>query len=183
MSFCNNELLSFCKELPNHLTFTNGKPGSFSSISITNIRLLTAKYKYYKILHHSYIDDTLIIIKSQKIREHTFAEYDLSFFDLNTLEQLEALYILLFILNTREGLQFVRTAGEVILVPDSAADSGNENYSKIEYDPNLFRNISIKRIDNYLHVKLAESPINAKATLASNQQEDPEVSTPTSKIK
>ena len=178
-----DELLSFCKELPKHLVFTKGKPGGFSSISITNILLLTTKFKYYTILQKSYIEETSIIIKSQNSQENNLAEYDLSFFDLDTLEQLPALYILLFILNTKEGLPFVRNAGDIILVPDTDADYRNENYSEIEYEPDLFSNIIIKKIDNFLHVKPKKVPINAKSTLASNQQQDPEVSTPTYKIR
>ena len=178
-----DELLSFCKELPKHLVFTTGKPGGFSSISITNIQSLTTKFKYYNILKKSYFEETSIIIKSQNSLGNSFAEYDLSFFDLDTLEQRTALYILLYILNSKEGLPFVRNAGDIILVPDTKADYRNENYSKIEYEPDLFRNISVKKIDNFLHVKPKKVPINAKSTLASNQQQDPEVSTPTYKIR
>ena len=183
-----DDMVAFKKELPNNLKFTNTRKDGFSSIEIINVKPLTAKFRSNQILNFSYYGDSSTIIK--KKNTNNLSLYDLSFFDLESLQGRKALYILLFILNCKEGVQFIRNAGgEVILVPDTDADARNENYALINnFDPNGFKltNLLMEKRENYILVSLKardRDQILSTMPVASNQQEDPEVSTPTYKIR
>ena len=156
-SLISPEVITFCRTLPKYLSF---KKGTVSQIWIERIGSLMTTFKGSNILQMSFPYNKTMII--ERLNQATM--YDLSFFDMDVLEDKTALYILLIILNSEEGIKFIRNAGgdAILLQPKPE----NRNYYESTYDPDLFPNLTItKHNSGYLEISLPPIQSNKQDVL------------------